>query len=360
LVIFCEICIGRCIGLTRSQFNENYKLEEIPTPVPQRNEVLVRIVAASFCHTDYQVYKGAYHTQLPHTGSHEPVGTIAALGPDASKKWKVGDRVGVYLFRSPCGSCADCRWYATEHEGKLNARYCKDKAMGGILKADGGFAEYMLSFDDAIMRVPEGLPLDQAAPLMCAGCTMWTAILEAKTNKGSTMAIVGVGGLGILGIQFAKAMGYRVVAIGSRDNATNLAIIPDGLGPDLYVNRKRPEANQQILDFTEGRGLDFTVVSTDDVEVNDWILHELHPRATAVVLGLPESGFTFDAFNLVFREIVVKGSLHSSVEEMEQMLKVAAEHNIRSEIARVPIEEAEDLPERIAKREIAGRAVVIM
>jgi D-arabinose 1-dehydrogenase-like Zn-dependent alcohol dehydrogenase len=278
LVIFCEICIGRCIGLTRSQFNENYKLEEIPTPVPQRNEVLVRIVAASFCHTDYQVYKGAYHTQLPHTGSHEPVGTIAALGPDASKKWKVGDRVGVYLFRSPCGSCADCRWYATEHEGKLNARYCKDKAMGGILKADGGFAEYMLSFDDAIMRVPEGLPLDQAAPLMCAGCTMWTAILEAKTNKGSTMAIVGVGGLGILGIQFAKAMGYRVVAIGSRDNATNLAIIPDGLGPDLYVNRKRPEANQQILDFTEGRGLDFTVVSTDDVEVNDWILHQLHPR----------------------------------------------------------------------------------
>jgi propanol-preferring alcohol dehydrogenase len=346
--------------LTRNQFKENYKLEEIPTPKPQRNEVLVRIVAASFCHTDYQVYEGAYHTELPHTGSHEPVGTIAALGPDASKKWKVGDRVGVYLFREPCGSCADCKWYAAEHEGKLNARYCKNKTMGGILKADGGFAEYMISPDDAIMRVPEGLPFEQAAPLMCAGCTMWTAILQANAKKGSTMAIVGVGGLGVLGIQFAKAMGYRVVAIGSRDNASNMDIIPNSLGPDLYVNRKREEANQQILDFTEGRGLDATVVSTDDVKVNDWILQQLHPRATAVVLGLPESGFTFDAFNLVFREIVVKGSLHSSVEEMEEMLKVAAEHNIRSAISKISMEEAEELPERNAKRVIAGRPVVMM
>lgn len=344
----------------RNQFNENYKLEEIPTPMPQKNEVLVRVVAASFCHTDYQVYEGAYHTQLPHTGSHEPVGTIAALGPDASRKWNIGDRVGVYLFRNPCGSCADCKWYAAEHEGNLNARYCKEKSMGGILKADGGFAEYMLSSDDAIMRVPEELPLEQAAPLMCAGCTMWTAILAANTNKGSTIAIVGVGGLGVLGIQFAKVMGCRVVAIGSRDHATNLAIIPDGLGPDLYINRNRPEASQQILDFTEGHGLDSTVVSTDNVEVNDWILHQLHPRATAVVLGLPESGFTFDAFNLVFREIVVKGSLHSSVGEMEQMLRVAAEHDIRSDISLIPMEEAENLPQRIARREISGRAVVII
>lgn len=306
------------------------------------------------------MYEGAYQTDLPHTGSHEPVGTIAALGSKVSGNWKVGDRVGAYLFRNPCGTCADCKWHAAEYDGKLNARYCMNKTMGGIKNADGGFAQYMLTSDDAIMRVPDGVPFEQAAPLMCAGATVWTAILEANMKKGETMAIVGVGGLGVLGIQFAKALGYRVVAIGSRDKASNLDIIPDGLGPDLYVNRKKPDASEQLASFSGGRGLRSAVVSTDDVEGNDWILHQLQPRATCVVLGLPDKGFTFDAFNMVFREIVVKGSLHSSVKDMERMLEVVAEHGIQSDITKVPMNEAESLPEKIHARELAGRAVVIM
>jgi D-arabinose 1-dehydrogenase-like Zn-dependent alcohol dehydrogenase len=321
---------------------------------------LVRIVAASFCHTDYQVYQGDYHTELPVTGSHEPVGTIAALGPDASKKWKVGDRVGVFLFRDPCGSCADCKWHASEHGGSLDARYCKNKTMGGITKADGGFAEYMLSKDDAIMRIPEGVPFEQAAPLMCAGATIWTAIRATGAREGASMAIVGIGGLGILGIQFAKALGYRVMAIGSRDTASNLDVIPAGLGPDIYVNRTANDAEQQILDFTDGCGLASAVVSTDGAEVNDWVLHQLQPRATAVLLGLPTTGFSFDAFNLVFREIVVKGSLHSSVSDMEEMLEVVAKHHVQSQVSCLPLAEAETLPQMIHNRELSGRAVVIM
>jgi propanol-preferring alcohol dehydrogenase len=335
-------------------------LEDIPIPVPQANEVLVRIAAASFCHTDYQVYQGDYNTELPATGSHEPVGTVAALGPNASQKWKVGDKVGVFLFRNPCGKCTDCKWHASEHDGALDARYCKNKSMGGILKADGGFAEYMIATDETIMRIPESVPFEQAAPLMCAGATIWTAILATGAKKGSTMAIVGVGGLGILGIQFAKALGYRVVAVGSREVASNLDIIPDGLGPDLYVNRKSSEAPQQILDYTDGRGLDSVVVSDDTSEGNDWALHQLHPRGVAVLLGLPTTGLTFDAFNLIFREIVVKGSLHSSVADMEQMLVAVAKHDIRSQISCLKLEDAEALPQMVHDRAFDGRAVVMM
>jgi propanol-preferring alcohol dehydrogenase len=232
--------------------------------------------------------------------------------------------------------------------------------MGGIIKADGGFAEYMLSKDDAIMRIPEGVPFEQAAPLMCAGATIWTAIRATGARKGSSMAIVGIGGLGILGIQFAKALGYRVIAIGSRDAASNLDVIPDGLGPDLYVNRRANDAEQQILGFTDGCGLVSTVVSTGGAEANDWILHQLQPRATAVLLGLPTTGFSFDAFNLVFREIIVKGSLHSSVSDMEEMLEVVAKHQIRSHISCLPLAEAETLPEMIHNRALSGRAVVMM
>ena len=300
-------------------------------------------MASSLCHTDYQVHEGAYKTPLPHIGSHEPTGIIAALGPNVSGEWKVGDRVGGYLFRKACGTCADCKWYASAHDGKFSAQYCANRIMTGILGADGGFAQYMMSPDSALLKLPDNLPFEQAAQLMCAGA-----------------AIFGIGGLGILGIQFAKALSLRVVAIHHRDVSSKMEEIPKDLRPDLIVDYTKPDAVKQIAEFTDGILLDAAIVCTDNILVNDWILHQLHPRGTCVVLGLPEKGFTFDAFNLVFREIVVKGSLHSSIERMRDMLKVVTKHNIRSNITVVPLDEAENLLERVHNHEIGGRAVVTM
>lgn len=117
-----------------------------------------------------------------------------------------------------------------------------------------------------------------------------------------------IGGLGLLVIQFTKALGNRVVVVHHKDVTSKLADVREGLRPDLSVDYKKPEAIKQISDFTDGILLDAAVVCTDNIPANDWILHQLHPRGTCVVLGLPEQGFNFDAFNLVFREIVVKGS----------------------------------------------------
>lgn len=232
--------------------------------------------------------------------------------------------------------------------------------MTGILGADGGFAEYMKSPDDALLKIPDSVPFEQAAPLMCAGATIWNAIIEAGIEKGQTMAIVGIGGLGILGIQFAKALGYRVVAVHYKDITSKLGAVREELRPDLIVDYTKPEAAKQIADFTGSILLDSAVVCTDIVPANDWILHQLHPRGTCVVLGLPEQGFTFDAFNLVFREIVVKGSLHSSIERMQKMLEVASQFKIHSNIDIVPMDEAEKLPERVHNHEFKGRVVVKM
>jgi propanol-preferring alcohol dehydrogenase len=215
--------------------------------------------------------------------------------------------------------------------------------MTGILGADGGFAQYMVSPDCALLRLPDSLPFEQAAPLMCAGATIWNAITEASLQKGQTLAIVGIGGLGILGIQFAKALGYRVVAVHHRDASSKMGEIPKDLKPDLIIDYTKPDAVNQIAEFTDGILLDAAVVCTDNIPANDWILHQLHPRGTCVVLGLPEKGFTFDAFNLVFREIVVKGSLHSSIDTMRNMLEVVTKYNIRSNISLVPLDEAENL-----------------
>ena len=117
---------------------------------------------------------------------------------------------------------------------------------------------------------------------------------------------------------------------------------------------------QQILDFTDGIGLHASVVCTDNVADNDWILHRLRPRGTSVVLGLGEQGFHFDALNLTFHEIVVKGGLHASVEDMTRMLEVAAEHKARSQLTIVPIDEGENLLERSAKHDFKGKMVVMI
>lgn len=232
--------------------------------------------------------------------------------------------------------------------------------MTGISGADGGFAEYMMSPDDALLKLPDNVPFEQAAPLMCAGATIWNAIIETGLQKGQAIAIVGIGGLGLLGIQFAKALGYRVVAVHHKDARSKLTEILEDLMPDLLVDYTKPEAIQQISDFTDGILLDAAVVCTDDIPANDWILHQLHPRGTCVVLGLPEQGFTFDAFNLVFREIVIKGSLHSSIDKMREMMKVVSEYNIHSNVDIVPLDEAEALPSRIHSHEFKGRVVVKM
>ncbi|KAK7415938.1 hypothetical protein QQX98_005511 [Neonectria punicea] len=322
------------------KFNENYQLKsDVPVPTPGSGELLVRVAAAGFCHTDYQVYEGAYGTELPFTGSHEPPGTIAALGPEVAGDWKVGDRVGVLNFRNPCGNCSGCKWRSTT-VGSLDARYCDNKTMNGILKADGGFAEYMIASDYALVHLPDNLSFEQAAPLMCAGATVWNAIVQTNLGKGKTMAIVGIGGLGVLSIQFAKALGYRVAAIDKFESGLKLATqVPAALRPDIVVGFDDPEASKKISDFTGGIDLAAAVVCTDDVPASDWTLHRLQPRGTCVVLGLPERGFTFDAFNLVFREIVVKGSLHSGIDEVTKMLDAVARHDIISHVTLLPLEQ---------------------
>jgi D-arabinose 1-dehydrogenase-like Zn-dependent alcohol dehydrogenase len=188
---------------------------------------------------------------------------------------------------------------------------------------------------------------------------VWNAIKETGLEKEKTIAVVGIGGLGLLGIQFAKAMGYRVAAIDKSDLGLKLAAeVPAPLTPDIVVSFSDPEASKKLADFTDGIGLAAAVVCTDDVPASDWTLHRLQPRGTCVVLGLPETGFKFDAFNLVFREIVVKGSLHSGIDEVNKMLEAVAEHNIVSQLALLPLEQGETIPERIAARAFMGKLVV--
>ncbi|KAM0713430.1 hypothetical protein Q7P37_010392 [Cladosporium fusiforme] len=346
----------RMKALRLMKYNANYELKrDVPTPTPKLGEVLVKVAASGFCHTDYQVYEGVYKTELPATPSHEPAGTIVQLGEAVSSDWQVGHRVGVINFKNPCGSCSGCKWRKSAGE-QLDARYCKEKSMAGIT-TDGGFAEYMIAPAYTLVRLPEALSFQQAAPLMCAGATVWNAIRETGLPLGSSIAIVGIGGLGVLGIQFAKALGYDVVAIDNRQIGLRLA---SGVKakPDLILDYGDKQAGEKILQLTSGIGLDGAVICTDDAGVANWATKQLRPRGVCVVLGLPTEGYRFYAFTLVFNEIVVKGALHASRLEVERMVETVAEHNIESHLTLLPIDEAEALPEKVAARDFEGRLVV--
>ncbi|KAH6691088.1 chaperonin 10-like protein [Leptodontidium sp. MPI-SDFR-AT-0119] len=341
------------------EYNKDYKLASIPVPVAGTGELLVRVAAASFCHTDLQVHQGVYESRFPMVPSHEPVGTIVRRGPNTDSKWEIGQRVGVLNFKHPCGTCRKCRWHKGEY-GTLDARFCESKNMAGIT-TDGGFAEYLLADAATTVLLPEGLGFEQAAPLMCAGATVWNALSQCNLKPGQTVGIIGIGGLGILAVQFAKALGYQTVAV---DNCLeNLTLSSDtgpGLEPDLLVDYNDSEGTPKIWNFTDGLGLRAAVVCNDDVQAAEWSLKLLQPRGTCVPLGLPEKGYHFNAFDLVFNELVIKGSLCASRDSVEAMMKVVAKHGIKSHITAVALKDAAALPTKYKNRDFKGRLVVTM
>ncbi|RGP77754.1 hypothetical protein FLONG3_4143 [Fusarium longipes] len=341
------------------EYNKSYQLhDDVPVPTPKPDEVLVRIAAAGFCHSDLMVHHGLTQVPLPFIGSHEPAGTIVSLGSDVPGSWQVGDRVGVTNFMDPCNNCKGCKW-ATQTTGSLDPRFCDNRSMCGIVRRDGAFAEYMTSWHVALVHLPDVMGFEQAAPLMCAGATAWHAINQANVQVGQTIAIVGIGGLGVLGIQFAKARGYQVVAIDNHEVGLKLATeVPSHLKPDLILKYDDPQTIQKISDFTDEIGLKAAVICTSDDDANDWAARRLQPRGVLVTVGFPENGLKFDPANLVLREIVVKGVVHSSMKETREMMEFVTEHGIQSHLSLLTMEEAEDIIAKSQAHALVGRPVV--
>jgi propanol-preferring alcohol dehydrogenase len=149
------------------------------------------VATAGLCHTDLIVYHGLTEAPLPFTGSHEPAGTVVALGSNVPETWHVGDRVGVTNFMDPCDKCKGCKW-ATQTIGSLDPRFCDNRTMCGIYHRDGAFAEYMTSWHGAVVHLPDSVSFEQAAPLMCAGVSpliSWRFMMILTINSpGNGMA----------------------------------------------------------------------------------------------------------------------------------------------------------------------------
>lgn len=240
------------------EFNKPYKIHEIPTPETLGPyDLLLKVAVASLCHTDGMVSAGIMGTRLPCIGSHEGAGTVVGFGSSVTE-FKKGDRVMAGLPRNRCGHCPDCL-------GDENYRqYCPNLAGHVGVTLDGAFAEYMIVDARESPRIPDEVPFETAAPLACAGCTVWRGILQTELKKGETVAIVGAGGgLGHLGCQFAKALGLMVVGIDAREEG--LALARDS-GADIVIDARQEKEKVvgEVMRFTNGVGADATVNVSDN------------------------------------------------------------------------------------------------
>ncbi|RTE73528.1 hypothetical protein BHE90_012044 [Fusarium euwallaceae] len=342
-------------------YNEPYAIVTTSTPQIKDNELLVKVHAAGFCHSDLQVYHGQFKSKLPIIPSHEPAGVVVQVGAQCNGSWKVGDRVGVLNFKKACTRCTGCLLSKKRYNGTFDPRYCENREMAGF-KDDGCLAEYMVADPATTILLPDGLSFDQAAPLMCAGATVWGALEKATKDlePNATVAIIGIGGLGYLGLQFAKAMGFRTVAIDNHEAGRTLAtdVPKSDLLPDLVVDSNNPKAVDKIFELTNKEGVAAAVVCTDSIKVTAWTLSLLRIGGTMVVLGLPPDKWQFDSSILVFRELTIKGSYVASAESTTRMMEAVGRSGIRSQITRVAFEDTPKIVERYEKRDFKGRMVV--
>lgn len=351
-----------------AEYNKPYALDESrATPKPGPEDLLIRVHAAGFCHSDAQALQGQFRTPSPIglIPSHEIAGVIAATGASYQGQFKVGDRVGILNFKHACGTCPGCKRTTTSNnKPSADPRFCDNRETAGFLH-DGGFADYAVGDPETTVRLPDGMFFAQAAPLMCAGATVWGSLERATEGlaKGDTIAIVGVGGLGHLGVQFAKALGFQVIAVDSRQAGRDLAMEMDNrsLQPDLVVDSSDPKtASEQIYRFTNDEGVAAAVVCTDSIAANRWALQLLRIGGTLGLLGLPPTPWQFDADVIVFKELSIRGSYVAGRDATERMLEVVEEAGVRSQITEIGYDRIPEIMELYEDKEFKGRLVVNM
>ena len=311
---------------------------------PGAGQVRIRVEACGICHTDAATVTGTYPgLTLPRVPGHEVVGRIEALGSGVSK-WKIGQRVGVGLIAGEDGVCEPCRRGDTVN--------CENPVVSGVT-ADGGYAEVMIAEARAIASVPDEITSAEAAPLLCAGITTYNALRNAGLRGGDLVAVQGIGGLGHLGVQFARHMGFRTVAIGRGRDKEKLA---KDLGANVYIDTSADNPATVLKRMGGARAILTTATSGDAMGP---LVSGLAVRGKLIVVGVPQDPIQLNAFPLVFGGRSVYGSLTGTAMDQEDTLAFSVLENIRPMIETAPLEQAADAYARMMQGKARFRMVLL-
>jgi propanol-preferring alcohol dehydrogenase len=334
---------------------ETYKAVEVSAPgtlrVVQRSvsepgagQVRIRVEACGVCHSDAATITGSYPgLSLPRVPGHEVVGRIEALGAGVTR-WKIGQRVGVGFFGGEDGVCEPCR--------RGDMVNCQNPVVPGIT-VDGGYAEVMIAEARGIASIPDELTSAQAAPLLCAGITTYNALRNAGLRGGDLVAVQGIGGLGHLGIQFARQMGFRTVAIGRGTDKKKLA---QELGAHLYIDTAVEDVAAALQRLGGARAI---LTTSPSGSAMGPLVSGLATRGKLIVVGVPEDEMRVSAVPLVFGGRSIYGALTGTAIDNEDTLAFSVLQNIRPMIETVPLEQAADAYARMMQGKARFRMVLV-
>jgi alcohol dehydrogenase, propanol-preferring len=334
------------------------EISEVPTPKPQGTEVLVKVKAVGVCHSDLHLWEGGYDTgdgfmkvtdrgvKFPVIPGHEIVGTVTEIG-NAVQGITIGDNVLVYPWIG-CGNCAACR--------VGNDNVCDTPRSLGVFQ-NGGYAEYALIPHFKFLAKVTGIDLDAAASLACSGLTAYTAIKKSNATSQSNMVIFGAGGLGLMGVQIARAITNANIIIVDIDDA-KLQTAKE-LGADHAVNSKDPDAVQKIMTLCGGKGADCIIDFVNAPPTVKMGLAVIRKRGTMTLVGLFGGAIDLSLVSIPLKAITIQGAYTGNYNDMVELLNLAKRGVINPIISkRYSLSDANIALEDLKSRKILGRAII--
>lgn len=320
------------------------ELVERPAPMPEPGEVLLTVEACGICGADRGDVTNA-DPALKRVPGHEVVGRIAAMGAQVPSIWKVGQRVGVGRLGGYCGECPQCR------RGRFHL--CQDQPVTGVSR-DGGYAEMMTARASGLVAIPDELSSEEAAPILCAGIATFNGLKASGAEPGDTVAVLGIGGLGHMALQYARRMGFRTIAVGRGQDIAADAL---ALGAHRYIDMERENAAEALAEHGGAAAILSTIAAPDAIAA---ILPALVPEGRLVMLGVGKDPLAVSTGFLVGGERSVVGSITGSPHENERTLDFSVLTNARPRIETMPLEKAQTAFERMCSGEVKFRMVLTM
>jgi len=318
--------------------DSQWEVKEVPAPEPGPNQVLIKIHASGLCFTDVHQTRGEIPGAFPRTLGHEPAGEIVAVGSGVRTR-RIGDRVGVPWVQATCGRCEWCL------RGKT--LFCSEQISTGM-QMPGGHAEYMTAYANSTVLLPEGLSYEQAAPIFCAGYTVWSGLRIADPKPHETVAVVGVGGLGHLAVQYSKAAGFQTIAVSRSPDKDKLV---QDMGADAVVR--------------DGKGLkaeggaDVILGTSNSSDAMADCIQGLRPDGRFVLMGFEAKPLQLSPVDFITRRIRVLGSSQNHPEYLYEALDYAAKGRVKTIAETYRLDDIGKAYDRVVNGRVRFRAVIV-
>jgi D-arabinose 1-dehydrogenase-like Zn-dependent alcohol dehydrogenase len=328
-----------------SKAGGDFEIVEREIPKPGEGQVCIKVQACGVCHSDMLTKEGSLPgIQYPRVPGHEVVGTIDEVGAGVSV-WSKGQRVGVGWHGGHDGTCLSCR-----RGDYIN---CRNMKIPGI-SYDGGYQQYMLAPVEALAAIPDSLNDTEAAPLLCAGVTTFNALRHSGAHPGDLVAVLGIGGLGHLGIQFANKFGYKVAAIGrGPENAT----LAKKLGASLYIDSRATKAAEELQKLG---GAQVILATAPSSKAMSEVIDGLGPNGKLIVIGADFSPIEVTPTQLIFGSRTIQGWASGTPVDSEDTLRFSELTGVRPMIETYPLEKAGEAYARMMSGDAQFRVVLTM